>query len=104
MAKFGTAPVQDVAPRRKQRQPSNRARIQAQYREALQGAIDNQQALVVEIEDDDKPLTIRNRLKRAADSLGLEHIVIRRRRGRIVAYQPEEEEQLELPEPEAVEV
>jgi hypothetical protein len=102
MAKFGTAPIQDVVPKRQQRQPSQRAQVQAQYQQALQEAIDNQLALVVELEDDDKPLTIRNRLKRAADTLGIEHLMIRRRKNRIIAFQPQAEEQLELPEPGSV--
>lgn len=48
------------------------------------------EALVVELDADDKPLTIRNRIRRAADSLGLENVVIRRRRDRIVAYQSDD--------------
>jgi hypothetical protein len=90
MAKFGTAPIQDVVPRRQQHRPSQRAQIQAEYQQALQDAIDNQLALVVELEDDDNPLTIKNRLKRAAESLGIEHLLIRRRKHRIIAFQPEE--------------
>lgn len=91
MVRFATAPVQDVAPRRRGRQPSGRALMQAQYQQALREAIDGQLALVVEIEDGDKPLTIRNRLIRAARALGLEGIVVRQRGSRIVAYRPQEE-------------
>jgi hypothetical protein len=40
----------------------------------------------VEIEGEDKPLTIRNRIKRAADALGIENITIRRRKDSIYAY------------------
>jgi hypothetical protein len=92
MAKFATVPVQDVAPRRRPRQSSRRAEVRAQYREALEDAIDQHLALVVELENSDKPLTIRNRLARAAAALGYEDVVIRRRGTRIVAYRPHEEE------------
>jgi hypothetical protein len=93
MPRFSTAPVEDVVPKRRQRQPSQRAQTQKQYREELQSALnDRHQALVVELEPEDKPLTIRNRIKRAAESLGLEEIAIRRRKDRIIAYLPEEEE------------
>jgi hypothetical protein len=88
MPRFTTAPVEDVAPKRKQRQPSQRAQTQQQYQQALRSALlDKSEALVVELDPEDKPLTIRNRIKRAADLLGLEHVVIRRKRDRIVAYQ-----------------
>jgi hypothetical protein len=87
MARFGTAPVEEVVPKRTQRQPSQRSQIQQQYQQALKDAILNQhRALVVELEPNDKPLTIRNRIRRAAEALGLEDVVIRRRRDRIVAY------------------
>ncbi|HLJ66534.1 MAG TPA: hypothetical protein VKX16_04155 [Chloroflexota bacterium] len=92
MPRFTTAPVEEVVPRRKQRQPSQRAQMQRQYREALRDAVDNRQALVVELDPDDKPLTIRSRLKRAAVALGLDDVQIRRRRDRIVAYLPGNEE------------
>ena len=80
--------MEEVAPKRRQRQPSQRAQTQQQYQEALRSALlDKSEALVVELDPGDKPLTIRNRIKRAADLLGLEHIVIRRKKDRIVAYQ-----------------
>jgi hypothetical protein len=92
MPRFTTAPIEEVAPKRKQRQPSQRAQIQQQYRDALQDAVSGrQEALVVELDSDDKPLTVRNRIKRAADTLGLDNIAIRRRRDRIIAYLPNEE-------------
>jgi len=87
MAQFTVAPVEEVMPKRKQRQPSQRAQVQQQYQTALRDAIrDTGQALVVEMEPSDKPLTIRNRIKRAADALGYEDITIRRRKNKIVAY------------------
>jgi len=90
MPRFTTAPVEEVVPQRKQRQPSQRAQMQQQYQEALrQAVLTKHEALVVELEPDDKPLTIRNRIKRAAETLGLENVAIRRRRNRIVAYQTE---------------
>lgn len=91
MPRFKTAPIEQVAPRRRQRQPSQRAQIRKQYEEALRDAmLSKREALVVELDADDKPLTIRNRIRRAADSLGLENVVIRRRRDRIVAYQSDD--------------
>lgn len=92
MARFATAPVEEVAPKRKQRSPSQRSQTREQYQEALRDAVlDKHEALVVELEPEDKPLTIRNRIKRAADSLGLETVAIRRRGNRIVAYLQENE-------------
>ena len=89
MAQFSTAPIEEVVPQKKQRQPSQRAQVQQQYQDALQNALNSQgQALVVELEGDDKPLTIRNRIKRAADAIGAKDITIRRRRNRIIAYRP----------------
>ena len=101
MPRFTTAPIEEVAPQRRQRQPSQRAQTQQQYREAAQNAlIDRREALVVELDPEDKPLTIRNRIKRAIDSLDLQDVTIRRRGNRIVAYQLQagEGEQLEIPE------
>lgn len=92
MPVFSSAPVQDVAPQRRSRQPSQRARLQQQYQDALRNAIiERQEALVVQLEPDDKPLTVRNRLKRAASAVGLEDVVIRRRKDRIIAYDPSRE-------------
>lgn len=92
MVRFSTAPVEEVVPKSKQRQPSQRAQIQEQYQQALSDALNERhEALVVELEPDDKPLTIRNRIKRAADVLGFENIVIRRRGERMVAYRTEDD-------------
>jgi preprotein translocase subunit SecD len=89
MVRFTSAPVEEVLPRHSSRQPSKRAQIQKQYQEALRSAVlDNREALVVELEPDDKALTIRNRIKRAAELLGVEDIAIRRRRDRIIAFLP----------------
>lgn len=94
MAQFSTAPVAEVVPQRKQRQPSQRAQTQQQYQEALRTALDSDgQALVVQLEGEDKPLTIRNRIKRAADAIGASDVVIRRRRDKILAYRPQESAQ-----------
>jgi hypothetical protein len=87
MPQFTVARVEEVIPKRKQRQPSQRAQVQAQYQEALRNALNVEgRALVVEMDPSDKPLTIRNRIRRAADSLGYEDVTIRRRRNKIVAY------------------
>jgi len=89
MPHFTTAPVEDVMPARRQRQPSQRAQIQKQYENALKSAVfDKHEALVIELEPEDKPLTVRSRIKRAAGSLGLDNIVVRRRRNKIMAYLP----------------
>lgn len=88
MVRFTSAPVEEVIPARKQRQPSQRSQIQRQYQDAVRDAVMiRHKALVVELDPNDKPLTIRNRIKRAADSLGLENISIRRRKNRIIAYE-----------------
>lgn len=93
MARFTTAPLQDVLPKRKLRQSSLRSQTQQQYRDLLQTAVvDRHQALVVELDPEDKPLTIRNRLLRAADTLGITNLVIRRRGQRVIAYQGTPEE------------
>jgi hypothetical protein len=86
MAKFTTAPITDVAPKRLQRQPSQRSVIHEQYTSALRDALQNGEALVIELEPNDKALTIRNRLNRAATSLGREDVTVRRRGNRVVAY------------------
>ena len=93
MPRFATAPVEQVAPKRTSRQPSQRAQVRKQYQDALRDALQyKHEALVVELDPDDKPLTIRNRIRRAADTLGLENVVIRRRKDKIVAYQRQEGE------------
>jgi hypothetical protein len=88
MAHFSTAPVNEVAPQRKTKGPSPRSVLQQEYREALQNALDAGEALVIELESDDKPLTIRNRVSKAAAALGHEDLTIRRKGNRILAYHP----------------
>ncbi len=89
MARFSSAPVEEVLPQRSARQPSKRAQIQTQYQEALREAVlEKREALVVQLEPEDKALTIRNRIKRAAELLGVEDIVIRLRRDRVIAFSP----------------
>lgn len=98
MPHFTIARVEDVVPRKRQAQPSKRAQMQRQYQDALRNALtDRGQALIVELEPEDKALTIRNRIKRAAAALGYPDIVIRRRRNRIIAYLPREEPSDDLP-------
>jgi hypothetical protein len=93
MPRFTTAPVEQVAPKRRQRQPSQRSQVRKQYQDALRDAVQyKHEALVVELDPTDKPLTIRNRIKRAADALGIDDLVVRRRKDRIVAYVPNEGE------------
>lgn len=90
MAQFSSAPVNQVVPQRKQRQPSQRVQTQQQYQEALRAALDSPgMALVTQLEGDDKPLTIRSRIKRAAEAIGADDIVIRRRKDKIYAYRPQ---------------
>jgi len=86
MPRFSTAPVHEVAPQRISTPPSQRSVLQQEYREALQSALDAGQALVIDLEPDDKPLTIRNRVSKAAAALGHEDLTIRRRGNRILAY------------------
>jgi tRNA (Thr-GGU) A37 N-methylase len=94
MPRFTTAPVEQVAPKRRQRQPSQRSQIRKQYQDALRDAVAyKHEALVVELDPADKPLTVRNRIKRAAESLGIDGLVVRRRKNRIIAYVPGEAEE-----------
>lgn len=86
MARFSTAPLQEVVPPPITKGPSQRALLQEEYREALKNALDVGEALVLDLEPDDKPLTIRNRLTKAAHALGREDLTIRRKRNRILAY------------------
>ena len=87
MIKFTTAPVDQVVPTRRTQRSSTRAQVRQQYQDALEHALDSGEALVVELESEDNPLTIRNRIKRAAEQLEIAHLVIYRRGQRIVAYQ-----------------
>lgn len=87
MTRFMTAPITDVVPRRRGSEPSRRAQIRAQYQDALRNAVlDHHEALVVEMDANDKPLTIRNRIQRAAEAIGITDLRIRRRGNRVVAY------------------
>ncbi len=86
MPHFSTAPVDEVVPQRQTKGPSPRSVLQQEYREALQSALDAGQALVIDLEPDDKPLTIRNRVSKAAAALGHEDLTIRRKGNRILAY------------------
>jgi hypothetical protein len=91
MTKFSTAPVAVIIPKRRERAPSQRAELQKQYRDAIENAIINEgEALIVELDPDEKPLTVRSRLQKAAQALGLDSVVIKRRGRRIVVYQPPE--------------
>lgn len=103
MPRFGKAEVMDVIPRR--RQPSQRSQIQGIYTTALADAIQNDQALEMELDEGDNTLTVRYRIKRAADTLGFSSrptsdgapfVKIRRKGNRMYAflakdYNPSEE-------------
>lgn len=99
MVRFTSAPLHNALPKPRQRQASLRKQTQDHYRQLLQSAVvDHHQALVVELDPDDKPLTIRNRIVRAADTLGITNLVIRRRGQRVIAYQGTAEEAQEADE------
>jgi hypothetical protein len=67
MPRFTTAAIEDVIPKRKAKQQTQRSKTREQYQQALRDAIlGKSEALVVELEDGEKPLTIRNRIKAAA--------------------------------------
>ena len=88
MPRFTTTPLEEVLPQRRYQGPSRRTIMRQEYEAAVRDALmDHKEALVVLLEEEDNPLTIRNRIKRAATSLGLQNVVIRRRGDRIVAYQ-----------------
>src|SRR5438309_2347258 len=89
MVRFSVAPVAEVAPKPRRRGPSRRSLTREQYRQALEQALADGEALVVEMEPDEKPLTVRQRVVRAAKALGAEDVRIRRRGNRIIAYQDE---------------
>jgi len=86
MPHFSTAPVDEVVPQRQTKGPSPRSVLQQEYREALQNALDAGEALVIELELDDKGLTIRNRVKKASEALGHGDLTIRRKGNRVLAY------------------
>jgi hypothetical protein len=86
MATFTTAPASVVVRPPKIKQPSQRRQIAEKYTAALRDALDQGQALVMELEPDDMVLTIRNRLHRAARSLGHDDLTIRRRGQRVLVY------------------
>lgn len=82
MPRFTTAPVETVAPQRKVRGPSQRAIIHREYMDSLQPLVDDKDTgLIVELDDGEKALTVRNRIYRAARGLGIESIRVRRRGG-----------------------
>lgn len=91
MVRFTTAPIEEAAPKPKSQSPSRRQQIREQYRDELESAVQNHRALAVEFDPDvDKPITIRNRLQRAANDLGYTDLKIRRRKNVIFAYLPSE--------------
>lgn len=92
MPRFTAAPLEDVVPPPKRRHPSRRAQVEQQYQQALLDALAKLEALVVELEDGDQPVTIRNRLRRAGERLGIEQLSIRKRGTRIIAYRVREDE------------
>jgi hypothetical protein len=87
MAQFKRVPVDEARPVTKAKVPSQRDQIRREYEEALQDAvIGHGEALAILIGPDDKPLTIKNRIDRAAQSLGLDHIKVRRKGDYVYAY------------------
>jgi hypothetical protein len=70
MAQFGSAPVESVLPASKTKSLGERAVIAKQYREAMKTQFDAGMALVVDLEEGDKPLTVKNRLSAAIVALG----------------------------------
>jgi hypothetical protein len=88
MPRFTNTSHDDVLPQNKRDQPSLRQQTQQQYQDRLRSAVvERHQALVVELEPEDKPLTIRNRLKRAGERLGIANLVICQRGRQVIAYQ-----------------
>ncbi len=86
MPRFSTAPVHEVVPQHKTKGPFQRSLMQQEYRGALQSALAAGKALVIELEPEDKALTIRNRVRKAAQALGREDLTIRRKGNRVLAY------------------
>lgn len=91
MAQFKRVPVDEARPLTKAKVPSQRDQIRREYEEALRDAvIDHGEALAILIGPDDKPLTIKNRIDRAAQALGLDRIKVRRKGDYVFAYDDED--------------
>jgi hypothetical protein len=86
MPTFSTASRADVVPKQQTKGPSQRTIIHEHYVSALRDALDAGQALVIELEPDDKEFTIKNRINRAVKTLGREDLTVRRRGDQLVAY------------------
>jgi|YelNatPaOPRAMG01_1025707.scaffolds.fasta_scaffold00059_9 hypothetical protein len=71
-------------PRVARQGPSRREMIRQQYRQYLQG-LQPGDWVAVELEEGERKLTVRNRLKRAAAELGLE-LEFRRARGPVMYF------------------
>src|SRR5689334_5476892 len=85
---FTTVPKETVLPRSSG--PSQREVVRQQYRDALSSALEAGRALVIEFDPEDKVLTIRNRVKRAADTLGQPDIVVRQQGTTVIAYRADD--------------
>lgn len=82
MPRFTTASLHEVLPQSKLRQQTQ------QYQDLLRSAvIDRHQALVVELDPDDKPLAIRKSLQQAGERLAIPNLVICQRGRQVIAYQ-----------------
>ncbi len=74
-----------VKPKMKRQGPSQRELIRQQYRSYLEGLQPGDWA-AVELEEGERKLTVRNRLRRAAKELGVE-LIFRRSRGPVLYFQ-----------------
>jgi len=74
-----------IRPKVKRQGPSQRELIRQQYRGYLEGLKPGEWA-ALELEEGERKLTVRNRLKRAAQELGVE-LVFRRSRGPVIYFQ-----------------
>jgi hypothetical protein len=82
-----SVPVDEVAPKRKTSGPTNRAVVQTRHRQALKEAMEAGKALLIDLDDGDKSLTILSRIFKAAESFGVDQVKVRRRGNRMAVYQ-----------------
>lgn len=82
MPTFRTVDPVEIMPKTQKGPKTDRAIQNALLREQLEAAFSQGLALVVELEDSDKPLTVRNRLVRAAQASGFQVYI--RRSGNVI--------------------
>src|SRR3954452_16139105 len=92
MASLTTMAVEQALPPKPQRQRSERSlereKIREEYKEHLKAALENGEAMVAYLDEGDRPMNVKARIRTAANKLGIEGLQISKRGDRIVAYVP----------------